>query len=293
MDTIEIMFRDSELYNAVQNRLLEHGQITGIKRNDLRSFFRHRLSAEYNVKSIALFSKPRMASVEPYKLQVHLSQFDSYWEFLEWFEELAGDKAKELQFGRISRLDVCIDLPLLFGDLASRIRAARVRSERVISSKSQSIILGRGDRSTIIYEKEYERDQFDIETNDLRTSGNYAQGVRIEVRLRSHKIPIKYIYELHKLNDYFPFDHLDLVQVRDFSHSTQNQLNGAYAVLFDLLSKQIGVNAAERQLGITKNRSKYLEFEPSKELLKLAWKNRLERFFAEPIVEPTPFWEPK
>jgi len=274
MDTIEIGFSDEETFMNIEGRLSVDGQklIRKVVRNGP---YKNRLSGELGLISISLFRGVRFNTVEPFKLQIHLSKFPSYFEFIDFMDMLTGRRWDSLLDARIYRLDLAINLPLSFGQIASRVSAPRTRVLQKFKSDKKSLIFGKGNRSLEIYEKTFDYWDCDLPLGETLGDLERIHGVRMELRLRGDALPFRQFGELPKLVGIYPFDYLDIADVT-LRMNTSSELEQVRSRAFELLSSELGPKKAAKELGIAESA---LVVEEQSRLIHTAWRNRVSRFF--------------
>ncbi len=222
------------------------------------------------------------------RFEVHLSQFISFNDFLEWAKKVFREAFPCLIDAKIFRLDLPVDIASSLDFYVRHLHQPRARNQCMTKRGKRTLAIGAYPLGTHVYEWDCPRNQVDLFLDDRKPNDNGDIRVtRIEPRRWGTKVPIQSLRDIDDLRTFDPFQHLrligDLVHIPDHLPTpTKNML-----IAFQSLSKDFGVQEARKRLNQQRNFSrtveKYLQPIPQN-ILRKAWKKHIRRFLDTQLV---------
>lgn len=215
----------------------------------------------------------------------HLSQHESFGHVVIWLEKLFGKFFSEVMHSEVSRLDMCIDLYVLYDEIHKHITQHNVGRLEHWKSRTgeQSLYLGGKPRRSVVYEKKVHIANLDFIPEGCVPQADrygYVDCVRIEVRTWGEKRLITKLADIEQLISINPFSHLKLEKIDEaILHSlTRKKKHSIDAYRFRCL--EVGAQKAKAEFSEQGNFKKVIGdlLVPLEIQLHVAWKNRMRRF---------------
>jgi hypothetical protein len=292
MDTLELVFKDPGIAERIIARLNPHGWATSRRDsqgNVVRRRSGYKLQSHFIPDGKDFYVAGRSVHHPTYGgtlIQVHLSQFGHFTDFVTWIKPILGEDFDEIWFAEIKRLDLCIDVGLPFLTVRDMLTHPRAHSYMPYTSEQgQTLYIGKRPRVTAVYEKALAVDLLDFGRPEL--PGHEAiLGTRIEVRHTRNRLPFRTLSELPKLATMNPFSSLKVEQLDDAltKSVSRKKLHTIWAYKYLCITE--GAQAARKHFAQDGNFQKTIgRFMGVADLdLAQAWQHRLDRFFGPDLL---------
>ncbi len=121
-----------------------------------QSNYSHFISAKIDSKRIALYWRPSFPTCAKFKVQFHLSDFDTLDASWPWRQEIARESFDESLHSRVMRLDCCIDFAVSLQVIRETVSRKRTRAWKVYSNgrgKTMELGSAQSDEYLVVHEK--------------------------------------------------------------------------------------------------------------------------------------------
>lgn len=283
MDTITLGWNSGVIPQQVVDYSLSLGRVHKVKGNDLfkaKNGFRQHESVWVQDRYFHFAWQPRYPKMDRFNITTHLSQYDSWSEFIDLMYVLFQGEDLLVQ-ATIKRIDLAVDVAIPYAEVFKSLQRGHTKRVTEISSKRKTTYFGKRPDELVLYERPTDPAKVDLWHPSAEwTESEKVECVRVEGRLYKNKTPIKSIREIGALWNYQPFTRLQFREpiigiIQPYPKHTTTRLEsflyraGIYG--FDAVRKEENAKGDfEKRIG------KHLG--PLDLDLQQAWMNRLERF---------------
>lgn len=290
MDTVEFGFDSFDLSLKVRSAIARNNK-DSVKPRQKRlrgqNNYAHFTSAKINGGRIALYWRPNFSTCAKFKVQVHLSDFDTLDDFWTWWREIVWGSFDDSLRSKVMRLDCCVDVAVPLQTIRETVSRKRIRTWKVYSNGGgETMELGSSssDEYLVAYEKDdLKKEALDYVPEDSTIADEYKT-VRLEVRFKDKKLPIRFLSELESIKHLYPFDKYQVHRSLDAFNPNLPHKIQVEALAFKQLCSTKNTVAAKKFLNQHRNWNRQLGrylIRIENDFIKKAWKQRVLRFFGE------------
>ncbi len=233
------------------------------------------------------FARSRYGDIPHVRVGFHSSHFAGWHDVHGWLAALFSSDLGEVLEAEVSRVDMCVDLPLPFETVSRAMDVPRCHSLLRYTGRKRTQYFGKPPRQTYAYEKAIPTSAVDLEPlTDLGARrSKVTKATRIEVRTFGDKMPFNRLADIAALQRASPFHHVSM-KVLDYA-LVQSYPGGRRWEALGVLSRieAVGFGAARREYNqatggnFTRDLGQFIR--PALEIdLRKAWAHRVARFFA-------------
>ncbi len=291
MDTVEFGFDSFDLSLKVRSAIAKNNKDSmkpRTKRLRGQNNYAHFISAKIDSKRIALYWRPSFSTCAKFKVQVHLSDFDTLDDFWTWWREIVCGSFDESLRSKVMRLDCCVDVAVPLQSIRETVSRKRIRTWKVYSNgRGETMEMGSSssDEYLVAYEKDdLNRDALDYLPEDATANAAGYKTVRLEVRFKDKKLPIRFLSELESIKHLYPFDKYQVHRNLDALDPNMPHKIQVEALAFKQLCATKNTVAAKKFLNEHRNWNRQLGrhlIRIENDFIKQAWRRRVHRFFGE------------